>query len=454
MPLNERDLQALSDGLSAISEKTPSIDTYWDYYNSNQPDVFLTDSMSQIFKGKAKTFAMNLCKLAVNTPLNRLWVESWGSEETKELWQELHLDREQKRIYKTALVTGEAYVIGWRKDDVTTAGFNDPRNVHLFYDPSDPARKDFAVKVWVDRNAAVRAVIYYEDRIVRAVAYRNQGTNNIPREQIEKTAAGKKDRLSAHMFEYDSQDPGGGHDMGEVPVWRFSTDLWTPQSHIKELLPLQDTINKLRSNKMVASEMNTFRQRIYLTMQDLNEKDLKNDPNSALVLDPGDRESPTSVEEFEAAPLDVYDESVMHEIRNFFTIAHLPRHLLIAPGADSSGDSIRADEGPFQEMIKDISQNFGYSWIDMMHVLKGNDEWDKPDWQDASINNAEAQAREFKTLVEGGMPPAHAAVKAFQWSLDEAKEAKLSEEPQEQGVNLSDRSPSTQRTQTTEDNKQ
>lgn len=439
MALNEKDTNALSEGLKALGEKVFDIEAYWAYYNSEQPDVFLTEKLADMFKGvKARKFSMNLCKLAVNTPLNRLWVESWGDEKTKNLWQELRLDREQKRIYKHALVTGESYVIGWRKNDTVQAGFNDARNVHLFFDPSDPARKDFAVKVWVDREGYARAVIYYEDRIVRVVA-------SPP--QKDTTAH----RLSAHQFDYDPVDPGGGHDMGEVPVWRFSTDLWTPQSHLKELIPIQDTINKLRSNKIVASEMNTFRQRIYLTTQELNADDLKSDPNTALVLDPGDKEAPTDVKELEAASLDVYDESVAAEIQNFFTIAHLPRHLLILPGADSSGDSIRADEGPFQEMIHDIARNFGYTWTDMMFVLQGN--WDKPDWQDASINNAESQAREFKMLVEAGFSPAHAAVKAFQWNLEEAKAAGLSEEPGAP-TNLSDRSPAANRTQTTEDGPQ
>lgn len=439
MALNDQDANALGAGLSAINDKVTDIDAYWNYYNSEQPDVFVSEGLARLFrKSRARDFSMNLCKLAVNTPLNRLWVESWGDEETKNLWQQLRLDREQKRIYKHALVGGEAFVIGWRKNDQVQAGFNDPRNVHLFFDPSDPARKDFAVKVWVDREGYVRAVIYYDDRIVRALAEPPQKSESVQ-------------RMSPNMFDYDPVDRGGGHDMGEVPVWRFSTDLWTPQSHLKELIPLQDTINKLRSNKLVASEMNTFRQRIYLTTQELDADDLKNDPNTALILDPGDKEAPTDIKEFEAATLDIYDESVMAEVRHFFTIAHLPRHLLIAPGADASGDAVRADEGPFQEMIHDIARNFGYTWTDMMYVLRG--EWDKPDWQDASINNAESQAREFKMLVEAGFSPAQAAVKAFQWNLDEARAAGLSEEPGAPS-NLSDRSPSAPRTQGTEDEPQ
>lgn len=452
MPISEQHQRDLAAGIHEINRKTAEIDLNWKYYDGLQSPTYLNESMAKMFEGLNDRFSLNLCRLAINTPLNRLWVESWENETAKELWHRTWLDREQKRIYKHALVSGESYVLGWKGVDGNNirAAFNDARIIHLFHRKDDPAVKDFGVKVWRDRDQTIRAVIYYPDQIVRMVST----LSDAQYQDLYKTQGPPRANVAvAESFEYDPRDPGGPHSMGEVPVWRFSSDLWKPESRLKDLIPFQDVIDKLRANKMVASESMAFPQRVYFTMQDLDAKDLSNDPRTTLVLDPGDRESPASVQQLEAGDLMSYDASISAEVQNFFTVAHLPRHLLISPGADSSGDAIRSDEGPFQELVRDIATNFGYTWSDMMMALTGTEEILEPEWQDSRINNNESQAREFKSLVEGGMPPAHAARKAFQWSMQEALDSNLSDTV-EAVDNLSDRSPSPDRTQTTEDNPQ
>lgn len=453
MALNQIDHDNLQAGIDALKEKNPRITRNWDYYSDVQPPVWLNDKLAEMFRGLKDRFSLNLCKLGIKAPLNRLWVESWGSESYEQAWKELRLDREQKRIYKHALIAGESYVIGWKNEEgKIAAGFNDPRTVHLFFKVDEPGVKDFAVKVWQDDRETVRANIYYEHDIVRLVAnHTRHGASDF--DLHSGTPGDAATSLIASAFDYDPADPGGRHAVGEVPVWRFAPDVWSPESPLDELIPIQDVINKLRANKMVASESAAFPQRVYLTTQELDEGELIAEPRTALVMDPGDKESPTSIEQFDAAPLKNYDESISAEINHFFTVAHLPRHLLVATGANASGDSIRSDEGPFAEMVRDIATNFGYTWTDMMHALTGRSEWDKPEWQDARVNSSESQAREFKELVEAQMPPAFAAVKAFGWSLDDAKESGLSTTVD--GItNLSDRSPRSPRTQTTEDEPQ
>ena len=452
MPLSERHQRDLQAGIDALGMKRREIELYWQYYDDIQPPKYLSEKMQEAFRGLKDRFSLNLCKLAITTPLNRLWVQGWESPQAKEMWHRLRLDREQKRIYKHALVAGESYVVGWRglEGEAPQLAFNDPRIVHLFFRADQPGTKEFAVKVWQERDETVRGVIYYPDSIVRVVA-EQAATEH--RDLALQDGPPVATAVSAGNFEYDPVDPGGEHAMGEVPVWRFSQDLWQPESRLKDLIPVQDVINKLRSNKMVAAESGAFPQRVYFTMQDLNAEELRHEPHTSLVLDPGDRESPASVEQFEAASLEGYDESISAEVQNFFTVAHLPRHLLISPGADSSGDAIRSDEGPFQEMVRDMATNFGYTWADMMSTLtQSDDEAVTPDWQDSRINNAEAQAREFQALVEGSMPPAYAAVKAFQWDLEDAREANLLERPVDDSQE--DDFGNRERTQTTEDNPQ
>lgn len=454
MPLSETDTVNLQAGLDALKYKNPSINRRWQYYEGNQGPVWLNEALAKMFKGLGDQFSLNLCRLAVNAPLNRLWIESWEKDEYDQAWRDLRLDREQKRIYKHAMVAGESFVIGWRDDSgQMQAAFNDARTTHLFFEVDRPHVKEFAVKVWQDDKETVRGVIYYPDRIVRVVG---DLTLAKKRDELERKTPGDSAlALMANSFEYDPVDPGGEHALNEVPVWRFAPDLWHAESRLDDVIPIQDVIDKLRANKMVASESLAFPQRVYLTQQDIDPKEATSEPGTALILDPGDRESPTNVLELKAAELQNYDAAIQSEINHFFTVSHLPRHLLVGTGADSSGDAIRSDEGPFAEMVHDIAMNFSYTWTDMMAAMLGDEsnEWAKPDWRDARVNSNESQAREFKTLVEAGMPPTVAAKQAFGWSMDEASELGLPSTPN--GVdNLSDRSQRPDRTQTTEDEPQ
>lgn len=417
----------------------------WRYYDGDHPQLWMTEKLRQTF-GPAFEGSLqeNYCELVVESVVGRLDVTGWGDkapaaagatpvegqtgtagdtapdagaggmtepQRMAEVWEANHLDLEQEELYRKARVAGEAYLIVWPRYDergqqaTTDAGtplwdvaVNDSQLVHLEVG-GNRGQRLWAAKVWVDTTApggpAWRANVYYDDELVRMRMPSGKGGSG----GLQSMPA-KADR-----FELDTDDPGGPNPLGAVPVFRFSRHR-ACRSALTIAVPVQDKINKLAANKMVAAEFAAWRQRVLLTAQDVPDSKLRPSPGGWLVLDPGgeteEGNAPeTKVVELEATELANYDNSKSSEVDALFTLCQLPRHLRINPGTPPSGDAVRADESPFISMVEAHQKAYGASWADVAQALGYNA---VPTWRDATVANDEAEARTVEAYVRAMVP--------------------------------------------------
>lgn len=434
--------------LGQLAAKRKLIDLWWRYYDGDHPQLWMTEKLRQVFGPQFEgSLQDNYCGLAVEAAVLRLEVTGWtlpdadddqpegpaqgdppqpptppaadapaqvtSADRVQALWDANGLDLEQEELYRAARVAGEAFVIAWpryddqnnqvRDQDTDTPLFdiavNDARNVHVECG-ANRSQRLWACKVWLDTTASGgpswRANVYYGDELVRlrTEPVRKPGSN------AAVTLPAKADK-----FTLDDLDPGGPNPMGTVPVFRFARDR-RGRSVLQNLVPIQDKINKLGANKMVAAEFLAWRQRWILTTQQIPDDKLRPAPGSVLQLDPGgeteDGDSPpTRVGEFAATELGNYDNAQAAEVVKFFTIGQLPRHLIVDPGTPPSGDSIKADEGPFISTVLDSQQMYGGTWADLWRALGYDVE---PAWTDPRTENLESAARTVLTLNQAGCP--------------------------------------------------
>ena len=435
----------LKCAIAEIRKKTIDINRMYDYYYGDHPQVWLTDKIRSMFKALADQMPENYCGVAIDAPLRRLRVTGFTSlvnaEETAQVdenaptqamsvddiavqaeWAKNRLDRKQKSVYRSAMVAGEGYLFVWPSDeggyDIT---YNDARLVHWH---TTDGEVDHVAKVWLDESEARwRAWILYDS----GDSIRLRGINQI------KSGASRTDIPEAGKFEVDPDDPGGPHGFDRVPVFRFAEDEETRCSRLKSLTPQQDKINKLESNKMVAAEFGAFKQRAYLTTQAIDKESVKQEPDHAIHLHPGGDselgEAPTSIFEFSATDLSNYDNTKQTEINAFFTIANLPRHLMINPGASPSGAAITADEGPFVELILDMHEWIGATWRELWGMLGYDVE---PTWKNPKTDDDQATANTVKTMTDAGVPVDLAVRKYANWDGDEIDQLQASLETKAQ----------------------
>jgi Phage portal protein, SPP1 Gp6-like len=428
--------QHLQLALISIEAKRSTLDRRWNYYLGRHDEKVLSEKLRLgTLPGVLASMFTNYCSLVVEQPLTRLNVTGWKGDQSEvdraqKLWEENDLDIDAEEVHRHVLCAGEAYVIVWPRTDPETGevqtdengrevmdlALQDARNMHVFYGSRRAGDARWACKVWLEPDLAKaelywRVVMYYPDEIVRLVSRSPAQTQSpTPRDP--------------NAFVLDEADPGGPHDLGAVPVVRFVRS-WDGRSKLDDVVPIQDRINKLTGDKIVAGEFGAFPQRWALTNDDPPSAVLKAGAGAVWVIPPsstspdGNEDAQTTVGQFPVTELSNYDGTIQAEVSALFMVAALPRHLMFNPGVAPSGEAIKADEGPAVAHARGFVRKFTASWRQVMKLCGVKAQ---PVWDDVEVHNELTAAQAFSALTTAGMPLRMAAEYALDLPEEELAE--------------------------------
>lgn len=380
----------------AAAVASPRVARRWRYYTGDHPTVWATPKLREVFRTLADSMSTNYCAVAVDSRVNRLRVTGWAgpnADEADAVWAASRLPQRHDRLVRWALAHGTAVVLA---DTVSRTLHPQPATLAAVVpDPDDPGTAAYAGKVWRvptgDGRTTRRAAVYWPDRT-----------------------------------ETYTEAPGVGWRLDDVvpqPAGRVPAVLVEPYADGPPVLDViaspQDRINKLSSNKMVAAEFGAFRQRVFFTRQYVDPFDVRQAPDHAIILDPGDTDAAARVQEMSATDLANYDAAITAEVDALFTLAALPRHMRVNPGSSPSGDAIKADESAFLEAVRAHQREVGEALADAMALLGVDAE---PVWADPEPDQDEANARTVAVLVGAGIPWQAAATRQG-WTAEEVAAA-------------------------------
>lgn len=355
----------------------------WRYYTGAHPQVYLTAKIRTVFRDLADSLPQNYCGLAVNARLQRLRVRGFtgpDADAAETVWEKSRLPQRQDVVWRWGLVYGSVSLVADLAQDGSQVLVPVPPTLmHVEPDPSDPFQVAWVGKQWKGPD---RWYMRFWDRETLWEYYGPEGETKRP--TMERwTAAGSSP-----------------HGWNTVPAVSLQPYGFRVPSLIDTLQPTQDRINKLSANKFVAAEFGAFKQRVFFTTQDLEDGALEQAPDRAIVLDPG-MDTPASVHEMSATDLANYDSAIDAEVNALFTIAPLPRHLRVNPGAGASGEAIKADEGPFVETVEDNQREFGEGLSAALRVMNIDAE---PVWKSPTVNDESGKAALVRLLADAGIP--------------------------------------------------
>lgn len=357
----------LDRAFKVLSAKLPEYNNLWDYYDGDQPLMYTARRMRDLFEDlDLSTFVENWCAVVIDSANDRINLNSITVKDEstnnllQEVWEDLEMNLEASDIHEAALVIGEAYVIVWPSEEDETERlqvfYNDPRLVHLFYDPSNPRKKWYGGKWWVDRDLKIRMNLYYDDRI-----------------EYYKSVKKAKSVASSKGFQpYSPEDIEGGeivfHDYEEVPIFHARIERRKLKGDLVNVIPLQNAINKLVTDMMVAAEFGAFKQRWIVSQADASS--LKNAPNIIWEIPAGDGvgES-TQVGEFDATELSNYISAVDHLASSAAIISRTPKHYLFQQTGEVSGEALIAMEAPLNKRCTDHINKFTPVWKDIARFM-------------------------------------------------------------------------------------
>ena len=343
----------LEKAFKALNDKQEPYNKLFAYYEGNQPTVYMTQRLADIFKGLDAKFTENWCVVVVDSVKDRINLRGISvPEAAKDSWQRMwegsELTLESDDAHEAALITGEAYMIAWPDEEGSPeAYFNDPRLCQVFYEAANPRQKRMAAKWFVDEDESVKLTLYYPER-------------------LEYYRAGKNPS-SANAFQVDGET--AENTTGEVPVFHFRAAGRKVRSDLASVTPIQNGINKLLADLMVTSEYMAFPQRYIISNADIKGK-VKNAPNEIMDLPAGDgMGQQTQAGQFEAASLDNYLKSINDLSMAISSITRTPKHYFFSIGSNLSGEALIAMEAPLNKKAQDRIDRFAPVWKDLARFM-------------------------------------------------------------------------------------
>ena len=382
---------------NALSGKKALYDTLMQYAEGDQPIVYSTERLRTAFANINARFSQNWCSVIVDSVNDRLVLQGWdaGDEEKNEvlatIWSDQHLTIESDDAHWSALVTHESFIIVWPNEEAEPeVYYNDPRLCHIFYENANPRKKRFAAKWFIDDDGFCKLILYYKDRI----EYYKSSNTGTP-----STYEGfRSDNPASATNPYDT-----------IPVFHLRVKSRSTAGELTNVITLQDAVNKLFADMMVAAEYGAFKQRWIISNSETS--DLRNAPNSVWEIPAGDGlGQATSVGQFEAADLSGFLTAMDKLANSMAIISRTPKHYFYSTGSQISGEALIAMEAPLNKKAKTRQESFGVVWKEIavfIFKIRGEEISEQdiiPIW--GSIENVQplTQAQSRQLGVQVGIP--------------------------------------------------
>ena len=336
---------------NALTAKAPAYDLLWQYYEGRQPLRYSTERLKETFRSLTAHFQQNWCACIVDAALDRISLlrfEVAGNEAAtarlNALWESTELSLDENDAHAAALVCGESYIVVWPDaEGQVQAYYHDPRMMHLFYSQDNPRAKRFAAKWWVGDDGRRYLTLYYADRLEHYVS------------------RGSSDAVNNVGAFVPADEPVAANPYGIVPVFHLRRERRAIRSELGNIISLQDAVNKLLADMMVAAEFGAFRQRYVISQVDPGQ--LRNAPNEIWAIPAGDGAGQsTAVGEFAQSDLGVYLAAIDKLSTSMAVITRTPKHYLYAQGGDPSGEALIAMEAPLNRKVGQYLERFTVVW--------------------------------------------------------------------------------------------
>jgi hypothetical protein len=323
-----------------------------------------------------------------------------------EWWDSQDMAADSEEIAKAVSVCAEGFLIAEKDADGRPRTFeNQPHLCAAIYSEDNPKQMAFAAKWW-EEDGATLLNLYYSDRIEHYGA--NQKRSEI---------------TGATAFAPVGDNPSEANSLGGIPVFHYRVDR-RGKGRLTDVIPLNNALNKLFADMMVAAEYGAFKQRYVIGDVDFKESGLKNAPNEIWPIPAGDGEGQaTSVGQFEATDLTNFISGLDHIASRIAILTHTPKHYLLQQG-DMSGEALIASEAPLTKEAKKYCARLEVTWKHAAafvmslagHNVSPNDI--ECVWEDEHTVQPYTEALIHKTNADAGIPIV-TQLRREGWSEDE-----------------------------------
>lgn len=371
------------------------------YYNGNHPLQFATSKFKEAFGALFSAFADNWCAIVVDAPVERLKVVGFRQgdnvrDDAWQIWQRNALDLESVIAHTEAGKSGAAYLL-------VDPNFGEPRitvehaaQCVVATDPGDRRKRLAGLKRWMGDDGHVYATVYLPDAVFK---FESEGTFV--------AGSGMEVNWRGRRSDDDVSNPYGVVPM--VPLVNNPGLLGGGESDLKPAMPIQNAINKLCTDMLVASEFGAFRQRV------LTGVEIPRDPDTGRPLGRSEIVAAMSrLWTFESADAKVYDLNPT-DLSNFVKAIDMfkadlaaqtrtPPHYLLGQVVNASGDALKVAEAGLVSKCRRKILNYSDPWEEAMSLaLSGDGERERVSPSDLEAMWADPENTSMGELVDASV---------------------------------------------------
>ncbi len=386
------DEQAYSIIRTVVTEMESSnteMDESRDYYNGEQELKYSTTEFKRAFGTLFDDFKANWCDVAITATQNRLEMDrivfrdgelgEIDDDSTSAVWNVLRdndIDELENDLYSSAMIESRAAVIVW------PGGENDDQDVLLtvergqvifisYYD-DNPRRPQFAVKKWRTSLGEVFVTLYTEPFVYKY---------KVPQQFVE---------FSSDIFDKSTFDTSGWekrtisgeewplpNPFARIPIVEFRAR--KNRSELKNIIPIQDAINKTIINMMVAGEYASHTQTYIISSNEEPTGGWKKRPGGVWQIQPevdlDGKALPTAVGSLPSEDPSNFIQIIEHFLAEFSNLSSTPGYYIFNSNSQSgrgdapSGDSLKVSETTLIKKVENYQQRFDRRWIMVAELI-------------------------------------------------------------------------------------
>ncbi len=393
----------LQKAVLALTAKKPRYDLLFRYYDSDQPLIYSSEKLREIFSGLDARFTENWCAVVVDSVLDRLELSSVvvadddaTTATLADLREQTGLVDDEDSIHEDVAVTGEAFVLAWPNPETgePEAFHNDSRLCHAIYDSANPNLLRCAAKWWPEADG-VRLNLYYSDRLEYYVTNRAYKPGETPDAKAFVSWDGDGDPIVVNPY--------------GMPMFHFRSNRRKIKSQLDSAIEPQNMVNNLLASMMIVAEFSAFPQRYVISQAGI--VNLQNNPNAIWDLVAADKDSqPTTAGQFAAADMSNYLNIINKLSADIGIITRTPKHYFFLQGGDPSGEALYAMEAPLNKKVGKIQRTLTPTWRDLyafMLLLRGvsiSSRLISPTYAKSATIQPKTEAEIRELSVRAGMP--------------------------------------------------
>ncbi len=365
-----------------LDQRYWTLKKYDDYYRGDHRLQFASTKFREAFGSLFSEFADNFCELVVDSVEERLNVEGFrmgtdtqADKDAWAIWQRNNLDAESQIAHTEALVKRESSVLVWRGDDgqpVITV--EDPLEMVVAYSASNRRQRTAAMKRWVGEDGLLNATLYLPDGIYKFVSRQKH-------EWFSSATWTEHVKIEWERREVDGESWPLANPLNIVPVVPLVNRprlIGAGESEIASIIPLQDAVNKLVSDLLLASEFGAFRQK-WASNVELEIDQVTGQPKEPykvavdrlwIAPPPANGDAETKFGEFSQTDLAPYVKAIDTIVQHMASITRTPQHYFIqnSGGQPPSGESIKSAETGLVSKARRKMRHFGESWEEVIRL--------------------------------------------------------------------------------------